>query len=160
MVGQLKFSKGYWVIVLYNFTNYTLLITGLVTRLIRRVPLVDQELLTLPEHLSSHPVFSGVRVTRSFFVRFSFGNCVSVLLRYMDSDNPIGIFKLFLKWILIKLINYYHFSYSNLQFIGILLNHLYYEYQYFETFLPLINCLYFLYLSCLSFDFSLSWWMW
>ena len=31
----------------------------------RRVPLVEQELLTLPEHLSSPPIFSGVRVTRS-----------------------------------------------------------------------------------------------
>jgi hypothetical protein len=29
-------------------------------------PLVEHELLTLPEHLSSPPVFSGVRVTRSF----------------------------------------------------------------------------------------------
>ena len=36
-----------------------------VTRLTRRVPLVEQKLLTLPEHLSSPPVFSGVRVTRS-----------------------------------------------------------------------------------------------
>jgi len=62
-------------------------ITGIVTRLTRRVPLVDQELLTLPEHLSSVPVFSGVRVTRSLilcmcfidrclsFCTFSFGNC-------------------------------------------------------------------------------------
>ena len=39
--------------------------TGFVTRLTRRMPLVEQELLTLPEHLSSLPVFSGVRVTRS-----------------------------------------------------------------------------------------------
>jgi hypothetical protein len=38
------------------------LITGFVTRLTRRVPLVEQELPTLPEHLNSHPVFSGVRV--------------------------------------------------------------------------------------------------
>jgi len=35
-----------------------------VTRLTRRVPLVEQELPTLPEHLSSPPVFSEVRVTR------------------------------------------------------------------------------------------------
>jgi hypothetical protein len=47
-----------------------------------------QELLTLPEHLSSPPVFSGVRVTRSLvldvclvdrclsFCTFSFGQCV------------------------------------------------------------------------------------
>jgi hypothetical protein len=40
------------------------LITGFVTRLTRRVSLVEQELLILPEHLSSPPVFSGVRVTR------------------------------------------------------------------------------------------------
>ena len=52
--------------------------------------LVEQELLTLPEHLSLAAVFSGVRVTRSFvlcvcfldrwfsFCRptFSFGHCV------------------------------------------------------------------------------------
>jgi hypothetical protein len=64
------------------------LITGFVTRLTRRVPLVEQELLTLPEHLSSPQVFSGVRVTRSLvlyvcfvdrclsFCTFSFGHCV------------------------------------------------------------------------------------
>jgi hypothetical protein len=52
------------------------------------VPLEEQELHTLPEHLSSPPVFSGVRVTRSLvlyvcfvdrclsFCTFSFGHCV------------------------------------------------------------------------------------
>ena len=52
------------------------------------MPLVEQELLTLPEHLSSPPDFSGVRVTRSFvlyvcfvdrclsFCPYSFGHCV------------------------------------------------------------------------------------
>jgi len=52
------------------------------------MPLVEQELLILPEHLSSPPVFSGVRVTRSLalyvccvdrclsFCTFSFGHCV------------------------------------------------------------------------------------
>ena len=50
--------------------------------------LVDQELLTLPENLSSPPFFTGVRVTRSLvlyvcfvdrclcFCSFSFGHCV------------------------------------------------------------------------------------
>jgi hypothetical protein len=64
------------------------LITGFVTRLTRRVPLVEQELLTLPEHPSSPPVLSGVRVTRYLilcvcfvdnclsFCPFSFGHCV------------------------------------------------------------------------------------
>jgi hypothetical protein len=64
------------------------LITGFVSRLTRRVPQVKQELLTLPEHLSSPPFFSGIRVTRSLvlyvcfvdcwlsFCPFSFGHCV------------------------------------------------------------------------------------
>jgi hypothetical protein len=67
---------------------YSRLITEFVTRLTRRVPIVEQELLTLPEHLSSPPVFSGVRGTRSLvlwvyfvdrcmsFCSFSFGHCV------------------------------------------------------------------------------------
>ena len=41
------------------------LTTVFVTRLTRRVPLVEQDLITLPEHLSSPPFFSGVRVTQS-----------------------------------------------------------------------------------------------
>jgi hypothetical protein len=70
---------------------------------------VEQELPTLPEHLRSPPVFSGVCVTRSFvlyvcfvdhcfsFCTFSFGHCnVLSVLRYTDSDYPFGIFKLFL----------------------------------------------------------------
>jgi len=64
------------------------LIAGFVTRLTRRVSLVEQEFLTLPEHLSSLQIFSGVRVTRSLvlyvcfvdrflsFCTFSFGHCV------------------------------------------------------------------------------------
>jgi hypothetical protein len=34
-----------------------------IIRLTRRVSIVEQELLTLPEHLSSSPVLSGVHVT-------------------------------------------------------------------------------------------------
>ena len=77
------------------------LITGSVTRLTQRVPLVEQELLTLPEHMSSIPV----RATRSLvlyvcfvdpclsFCTFSFGHCVvcssiygfSLLLWYLQT---------------------------------------------------------------------------
>jgi len=53
------------------------------TRLTRQVPLLEQELFTLPEHLSSPPGFGGVRVTRSLvlyvclsFCTFSVGHCV------------------------------------------------------------------------------------
>jgi hypothetical protein len=57
-------------------------------RVTRRVPLVEQELPTLPEHLTSPLVFNGVRVTQSLvlyvcfvdrclpFCTFSFGYCV------------------------------------------------------------------------------------
>jgi hypothetical protein len=68
---------------------------------------VEQELLTLPEHPSSSPVFSGVPVTRSlvlcvcfvdrclFFCPFVCFYVFSVLLRFMDSDYPFDIIKLF-----------------------------------------------------------------
>ena len=66
---------------------------------------------TVPKHLSSPPVFSGVRVTRSLvlyvcfvdrclsFVLFLLTIVLFVLLRYTDSDYPFGIFKLFSKCI-------------------------------------------------------------
>ena len=38
--------------------SHSRLITGFVTRLTRRVPLAEQELLTLPEHLGSPPDYS------------------------------------------------------------------------------------------------------
>ena len=58
---------------------------------------MEQELLTLPEHLSSPPVFSGVRVTQSlvlyvcfvdrclFFVLLLLAVVLSVLLRFTNS---------------------------------------------------------------------------
>ena len=54
------------------------LITGFVAWLTRRVSLVEQELLTFPEHMSSPPVFSGVHVTRSLVLYVCFvGRCLS-----------------------------------------------------------------------------------
>jgi hypothetical protein len=69
-----------------------------------RVSLVEQELLTLSELLSSPPGFSGVRVTRSLVLYVCFvDRCLSFcllaivlsVLRYTDSDYPFGIFKLY-----------------------------------------------------------------
>ena len=75
------------------------------TRLTRQVPLVEQELPTLPDHLSSFPVFSGVYVARSLVLCVGFvDSCffpfvllaiVLSVLRYADSDYPFGIFKSF-----------------------------------------------------------------
>jgi hypothetical protein len=62
------------------------LITGFVTRLTRRVPLVEHELLTLPEHLSSPTVFSGVRVTRSLTLCVCFvDRCLSFCVVFLWS---------------------------------------------------------------------------
>jgi hypothetical protein len=66
---------------LLTLIAYTM-ITGFVTRLTRRVPLVEQVLLTLPEHLSSPPVFSGVHVTRSLVLCLMFCRSLFVLLSF------------------------------------------------------------------------------
>ena len=56
-----------------------------VTRLTRRVSLVEQQLLTLPDNLSSHPVFSEVRVTRSLVLCVCFvDRCLSFCTFYFD----------------------------------------------------------------------------
>ena len=83
-------DHGYVPLVVSTFRSFpqSWLIIGFVTRLTRRVSLVEQELPTLLEHPSSSTVFSGVRVTRSlvlcvcfvcrclFFCTFSSGHCV------------------------------------------------------------------------------------
>ena len=54
-----------FVVITIQFFLHSWLIIGFVTRVTRRVPHLEQELRTFPKHLSSIPVFSGVRVTRS-----------------------------------------------------------------------------------------------
>ena len=95
--------------VLSSFMTYH----GVVTRLTRWVSLVEQELLTFSEHLSSSPVFSGVRVTRSLvlcicfvdrclsFCTFSFGHCVVCSSSLYGFWLPLWIFKLFTRTILV-----------------------------------------------------------
>ena len=57
-------------------------------RVTRRMPIVEQELLTLPENLISYPIFSGVRIAQSLafcvvfllvLLSFFFGNCIVCL---------------------------------------------------------------------------------
>ena len=95
------------VVSTFRFFPHSRRITGFETRLTRRVPLVEQELLTLTEYLSSPPVLVGF-VLRDLlfymnvlsidvcpFVLFLLVIVLSVLLRYTVSDCPFGIFKLF-----------------------------------------------------------------
>ena len=86
------------------------IITRVVTRVARWEPLLEQELLALPEHLSSPPGFSGVHVAnflvfcvlfcRSLFFLCPFFLCHCSLcvlcFSASQSEYPFGIFKLFL----------------------------------------------------------------
>jgi hypothetical protein len=80
-------DHGYIPLVVNTFRSFphSWFIIEFVTRLTQRVSLVEQERLTIPEHLGSPPVFSGVRVAgslvlcvifcRSLFVHLSFFFC-------------------------------------------------------------------------------------
>jgi hypothetical protein len=69
------------------------MISGFVTRLTRRVPLVEQELRTLSEHLSSPPIFGEVRVTRSLVCNF-FMFCHILLIDKFDFKNSFTLERL------------------------------------------------------------------
>ena len=68
-----------WLIAMeYLCHIHSWLITGLVTRLTRWVPLVKQELLTPLKYLSLPLVFSGIRITRSLVLCLCFvDRCLS-----------------------------------------------------------------------------------
>ena len=74
-----------------------------------RVPLVEQELLTLSEHMSSSRRFLvgfvlldlnficiALQISVCSFVLFLLAIVMSVLLGFTDSEQPCGTFKLFL----------------------------------------------------------------
>ena len=89
---------GFWTYFHQHFRSFThkWLINRFITR---QVPLVEQELLTLPEHLSSpRSLILCVMFCRSWFilfVLFLLAIVLSVLLHIMDSDYPFGVYKLF-----------------------------------------------------------------
>ena len=72
----------YKIIVVNTFRSFphSWLITDFVKKLTRRLPLVEQELLTFPDHMSSSQVFSGVRVARSLVLCVMFCRSLFVLL--------------------------------------------------------------------------------
>ena len=102
-----KYMRHKWVryvpfvVSTYLSFPHSWLIIGFVTRVTGRVPLVEQELPTLPERLRSSPVFNGVRVALSLFLFvvfcrwfFHLAIVLSVLFRLTDSDYPFVTFKL------------------------------------------------------------------
>jgi hypothetical protein len=86
------------VIIIPSFP-FSWLISGCVTRILRRVLLVKQELVTFPEHLSSSPVFCGVVVVQSlvFCVLFCRSLFVLFLLAIVLSSEC-----------LVKYLNFYY----------------------------------------------------
>ena len=78
-------DHGYvpFVVITIRSIPLSWLVTGFVTRVTRRVPHVEQELLTLPEHMSSYPVFSGVRVSRSLVLCVVFCKSLFVFLYFI-----------------------------------------------------------------------------
>jgi hypothetical protein len=75
-----------------------------VNKLTRRVPLVEQELSTLPDHLSSPYVFSGVRVSRSLVLCVCFVLSLFVLL-YIFFCPLCGLFFFELRILIINLVS-------------------------------------------------------
>ena len=72
--------NGYVALVVNTSRSFprSWLITGCLTRITWWVSVVEQELLTLVEDLSSSPIFSGVRVTRSLVLCVCFvDRCLS-----------------------------------------------------------------------------------
>jgi ribosomal protein S26 len=75
-------DKGSIHVKVCRNTSRTFPHSWLVARITRRVPLVEQKLLTLPEDMSSPPVFSVVRVTRSLVLCACFFRSLFVLLYF------------------------------------------------------------------------------
>lgn len=79
-------------------------VPGFVTRVTLLVSLVQQDIFTLPVHMSSPWILSGVRFARSLvfcvmlcgslFVLFRLALALFVLIRLMDCNYPFCIFKL------------------------------------------------------------------
>jgi hypothetical protein len=86
-------------IYIYIYLRSNLLLRGTrvtrVPRVTRLLPLVEQELLALPEHVGSHPVFCRARVAQSLFFCVMFCRSLFVLFilatvfRFTTSDYPL-----------------------------------------------------------------------
>ena len=96
-------------VICFVYGNYrsfppSWLITEFVIRVTRRVPHVEQELLTLPEHLSLSQGYSDIRITPSFCLCLCFvDHCLSCCpisfincSRLTASDYPFWYLQIFL----------------------------------------------------------------
>jgi hypothetical protein len=70
------------VVNIFRSFPHSWLIAGFLFRVTRWVPLVEQELPTLSEHLNLPPIFSGIHVTRPLVLCVMFCRSLFVLLSY------------------------------------------------------------------------------
>ena len=102
--------KWYFIFITWSFHNdiayihqaLYLFMTShrFIARVTPRVRNVEQELFTLPEHLDSSTVFSGVRVARSFVLLCNVlwiivCPCLTIVLSvlwFTSNDYPFGVF--------------------------------------------------------------------
>ena len=113
------------------------LITGFITIVTRRVLHVEQELLTLPEHLSSPSVSSFVRVARSLVFCVMF--CGSLFCPFVSFPLVIVLYVLFHWWLLITTL--VSSSNSSFLFVPVLLgNCIVGPSSIYALWLPLLVC--------------------
>jgi hypothetical protein len=121
---------------------------------------VEQEQLTLPEHMSSLPVFSGawslvfcVMFCRLLLVLSFLAIALSVLLWFTASDYTFGIFKLFLAWSFdpSQMSGSWHFSYpsTKLMLSKLLGKDIYGSIIFLQSLIK-IRCLSYLFIICFS----------
>ena len=84
------------LILAQNYLKIALI--GFVTRVTWQMPLVEQELFTLPEHMNSHLVFSEVCITRSLVFSLVFCKSLFILLSFSFWPYCLSFFDL---WLLI-----------------------------------------------------------
>ena len=100
-----------FVVITIRSSPHSWLITGFITRVPLRVSHVEQELPTLPEHLSSPQIFSRVRVARYlvFCVMFCRSLVVPIISECLDYHKlflffwPLYCLSFFDWWLLITL---------------------------------------------------------
>ena len=80
-------------------------ISGFVTKVVWWVPLVEQELPTFPEHMSSYPVFSGVFVARSLVFCVLF--CRSLFVPLSFFFRPLYCLSFFISAIVLSVLLYF-----------------------------------------------------
>jgi len=111
----------FWPLCCLFFFDIRILITPLVssnssytilTRVTQPVPLVEKELHTLHEHMSSPTVFSGIPAQFFFFsvwfcrslsyCHFYFSHCIVCSSSYYGFSLPVWYLQIFLNYLVIK----------------------------------------------------------